>query len=264
VAVLTRVANEKTKTQDSSGLASTSASKEDVLLPRTITFPYSRHSSYSELCALVGAFRPRDVYPCTVDEETWTPEISMRSLFGHLCSGDEFVHDKEMMQKYEERRPLSFRSLRYSTTPSEPTQESRVLDSLKDEQHRDTPSQLERGMHEELADGEDFYTPLAANDRSQIIFISSSSERSANATTGAENPSSSPPAPEHAEPKDAVQSPPKRRRLRFEDCSTPRREKVIRQWAYGAATGLSEECGTWDDFGGLTCVREGKWVEEEL
>jgi hypothetical protein len=40
-------------------------------LPRVITFPYSRHSSYAELCDLVRAFRPKDVYACTVDADTW-------------------------------------------------------------------------------------------------------------------------------------------------------------------------------------------------
>lgn len=40
-------------------------------LPKVITFPYSRHSSYAELCHLVEIFKPRDVYPCTVDEEEW-------------------------------------------------------------------------------------------------------------------------------------------------------------------------------------------------
>ena len=40
-------------------------------LPRVITFPYSRHSSYEELCHLVKVFNPKDVYPCTVDEENW-------------------------------------------------------------------------------------------------------------------------------------------------------------------------------------------------
>ena len=40
-------------------------------LPRLITFPYSRHSSYEELCDLVAAFKPADVYPCTVDERRW-------------------------------------------------------------------------------------------------------------------------------------------------------------------------------------------------
>jgi hypothetical protein len=40
-------------------------------LSRTITFPYSRHSSYAELCDLVRVFRPKDIYACTVDEDTW-------------------------------------------------------------------------------------------------------------------------------------------------------------------------------------------------
>ncbi|KAF4632007.1 hypothetical protein G7Y89_g6124 [Cudoniella acicularis] len=43
----------------------------DDALPRVITFPYSRHSSYAELCDLVRVFQPKDVYPCTVDEATW-------------------------------------------------------------------------------------------------------------------------------------------------------------------------------------------------
>lgn len=41
-------------------------------LPRIITFPYSRHSSYDELCHLVEVFQPMDVYPCTVDEKNWS------------------------------------------------------------------------------------------------------------------------------------------------------------------------------------------------
>jgi hypothetical protein len=54
-------------------------------LPRTITFPYSRHSSYEELCHLVRIFHPKDVYPCTVDEENWDegmflPVASLPSL----------------------------------------------------------------------------------------------------------------------------------------------------------------------------------------
>ena len=40
-------------------------------LPKVVTFPYSRHSSYEELCHLVSVFKPRDVFPCTVDEERW-------------------------------------------------------------------------------------------------------------------------------------------------------------------------------------------------
>ena len=40
-------------------------------LPKVITFPYARHSSYSELCHLVKVFNPNDIHPCTVDEENW-------------------------------------------------------------------------------------------------------------------------------------------------------------------------------------------------
>ncbi|KAL2039199.1 hypothetical protein N7G274_007867 [Stereocaulon virgatum] len=65
-------------------------------LPRKIEFPYSRHSSYEELCHLVSVFKPVDVYPCTVDEERWDRNVSMEHLFGHLCSGTAFAHDREM------------------------------------------------------------------------------------------------------------------------------------------------------------------------
>lgn len=45
---------------------------------------------------MVEAFKPVDVYPCTVDEERWTWDTSIRCLFGHLCSGTISSHDKEM------------------------------------------------------------------------------------------------------------------------------------------------------------------------
>jgi len=83
---------------------STHASKSqepEPALKRVIRFPYSRHSSYSELCGLVSAFRPKDVFPCTVDENAWTPEISMCSLFQSNCSERIFRHDTKMMQLYE-------------------------------------------------------------------------------------------------------------------------------------------------------------------
>jgi hypothetical protein len=71
---------------------------------KTIRFPYSRHSSYSELCELVAAFKPRDIFPCTVDEVTWTPELSMKALFGEYCSGRSFRHDAEMMHTFRARQ----------------------------------------------------------------------------------------------------------------------------------------------------------------
>ncbi|KAA8575701.1 hypothetical protein EYC84_004814 [Monilinia fructicola] len=65
-------------------------------LPKLITFPYSRHSSYPELLDLVKIFKPKDVYPCTVDEEGWHEGLSMEKLFGNHCSASIFRHDSEM------------------------------------------------------------------------------------------------------------------------------------------------------------------------
>ncbi|OAL47259.1 hypothetical protein IQ07DRAFT_682730 [Pyrenochaeta sp. DS3sAY3a] len=87
-------------------MLSTQALKAETgehLRNRTIRFPYSRHSSYSELCFLVAAFNPMDVFPCTVDEAQWTPSKGMRSLFGTHCSSDTFRHDIEMMKLLESR-----------------------------------------------------------------------------------------------------------------------------------------------------------------
>lgn len=40
-------------------------------LPKTICFPYSRHSSLPELQHFVETFRPKDVWPCTVSSVEW-------------------------------------------------------------------------------------------------------------------------------------------------------------------------------------------------
>lgn len=53
-------------------------------LPRIFTFPYSRHASYDELCDLVKAFQPLDVYPCTVNEQRWDEGTSFHS-FTMIC-----------------------------------------------------------------------------------------------------------------------------------------------------------------------------------
>lgn len=65
-------------------------------------FPYSRHSSYTELCQFVAAFRPKDIHPCTVDPASWNEDVSIRRLFGHLCSGYEFSHDLRMRETITE------------------------------------------------------------------------------------------------------------------------------------------------------------------
>ena len=45
---------------------------------------------------MVKAFEPVDVYPCTIDENYLDLSVSIASLFGHLCFGTTFAHDKEM------------------------------------------------------------------------------------------------------------------------------------------------------------------------
>ncbi|PHH60969.1 hypothetical protein CDD81_984 [Ophiocordyceps australis] len=63
-------------------------------LPSIIKFPYSRHSSYPELCAFVQAFKPRDVWPCTANPQQWARQgLSIKSLFGAYCSNTDFAHD---------------------------------------------------------------------------------------------------------------------------------------------------------------------------
>jgi len=64
---------------------------------KTITFPFSRHSSYNELRCLVEAFKPKDVFPCTVAATSWTLDVSMKKLFGDICSADIFWHDQYML-----------------------------------------------------------------------------------------------------------------------------------------------------------------------
>ena len=95
----------------------------------TIRFPYSRHSSYSELCNLVQAFSPRDVYPCTVDEERWAPELGMRNLFDSFCSSDVFRHDAEMMELYESRLDRAQRAKHEHSPQVSPHSPSRPMNT---------------------------------------------------------------------------------------------------------------------------------------
>ena len=44
-----------------------------------------------------------DIYPCTVDYKTWDHDVSMKVLFGHLCSGQIFTHDQSMIKVIEAR-----------------------------------------------------------------------------------------------------------------------------------------------------------------
>jgi hypothetical protein len=69
-------------------------------LNRTIRFPYSRRLLLLRIRGLVRVFCPQDVFPFTVDDNHWTPDLSMRNLFGDLCAGDVVCHDAAMMGMY--------------------------------------------------------------------------------------------------------------------------------------------------------------------
>ena len=141
---------------------SKNASKSSTFVaPRnqTIRFPYSRHSSYTELCELVAAFRPKDVFPCTVDEDNWAPGLSMQDLFGEYCSAKTFRHDAEMMQLYEARMQQQQREKRDREDTQQDTQTT-------DEQLPTSPVAVkrfrERGV--DSADGAEFVTPVESFD----------------------------------------------------------------------------------------------------
>ncbi|KAI5358239.1 Putative RNA recognition motif domain, metallo-beta-lactamase, RNA-binding domain superfamily [Septoria linicola] len=94
----------KRATKLKSGIASVradAAPRPRSGLPSQITFPYSRHASYSELCVLIDVLLPKDIYPCTVDKSSWGPEHTMSYLFGHLYSTPpSFHHDRVMLHLY--------------------------------------------------------------------------------------------------------------------------------------------------------------------
>ncbi|KAK6428281.1 hypothetical protein LTR95_015577 [Oleoguttula sp. CCFEE 5521] len=75
-------------------------------LPTRITFPYSRHSSYTELCHLLEVFKPTDVHPCTVNDTHWGRDQSMAFLFGPLYdSVCKFTHDRMMLKRQRHQKP---------------------------------------------------------------------------------------------------------------------------------------------------------------
>ncbi|KAI0477882.1 beta-lactamase-like protein [Xylariaceae sp. FL0804] len=62
-----------------------------------IRFPYARHSSLPELRQLVGALRPKDIWPCTFSPAHWYEKgWSIRGLFEDCCSGNSYTLDRMM------------------------------------------------------------------------------------------------------------------------------------------------------------------------
>lgn len=64
------------------------------------------------------AFKPKDIYPCTVDRYTYTSDISMEMLFGDICSANIFQADKELHAELGIKDPDAEDSQRSTPSPS--------------------------------------------------------------------------------------------------------------------------------------------------
>lgn len=126
------------------------SNSQDVPLPRSIRFPYSRHSSYEELCDFVKAFRPQDVYPCTVDETTWHEGASVEALFGQYCSQGLYRHDVEMKLRTStwKNTDVGARQIKSEASTQSNNQESEQTDTTDSgpEQDEDGTLSIEKSL----------------------------------------------------------------------------------------------------------------------
>jgi hypothetical protein len=250
---------------------------------RTIRFPYSRHSSYSELCELVSALKPRDIFPCTVDELSWTPDRSMYSLFGKCYNASTFRHDVEMNKLYEARvQQQNEQRVREDTPDSTQatneypcTSPAIVSDSRLDENdpgnaEATVPSEiLDRAKHKAINDA---ITPIRVDSSSTAPSREPSLQqwKSKDSLQASSEGSSLPLAPELVAEERRIMLP----ASAVPDSKTPisssvsaipkaknkRRKLTNRQLAYEAAIGTHL---TWSDYGGLSSTRPQKEREEE-
>jgi hypothetical protein len=244
-------------------------------LNRTIRFPYSRHSSYNELCALVDAFKPKDVFPCTVDEERWNPELGMRYLFGTFCTEDIFRHDTEMMAIYAARLEQESNVKRLSESQEE-TQSNGLHNSCpavkrpRLDHSADAPILIQ-----EQDDSAPFFTPVEplppaqrASAPAKTTEVPMASRIQLSSTTPTPVPQEigvSPPlAPLPPAADMPIVSTPSTRSV-IETPSTARvrkrtHPKTNKQIAYEAALGIRL---TWADYGGLVSTKTKAECEEE-
>ncbi|XEV05661.1 hypothetical protein FSHL1_010948 [Fusarium sambucinum] len=113
-------------------------SVHEEVLPKTICFPYSRHSSLPELCLFIKAFQPKDVWPCTVNTAEWLRKgITIESLFGRFCSGMDFEHDR-VMQALAAKHALDSQNQRHTsqTTVNSDLAPSSPIHEPQDSQER--------------------------------------------------------------------------------------------------------------------------------
>lgn len=217
--------------------------EESRLTNETIRFPYSRHSSYSELCEMLALLKPRDVYPCTVDEDNWTPELSMSNLFGHHCPEIDFRHDTEMMVLYEVRvaREKVKREHEVSQQHDTQTTDEQTLSSPAMAKHAELRTSDPPAQNDESTQEQHFATPSEPPDGTNNRSISLDNDV-ATASSTIFPPTSS---------------------LLSESSShlaRKRRKVTNKHLAYEAAIGSQF---TWHDYGGLESTRRREDKEEQ-
>jgi len=243
---------------------------------RTIRFPYSRHSSYSELCELVAAFRPQDVFPCTVNEAAWTPDLSMQSLFGQYCSTSTFRHDAEMYELYELRTKQQQKDQFFQ----ESTQDSQTS-GLSAAKRLHTTEDVDRVNNESespaevLEHAESEFVEMDETTISSQVLTTTQNKKARSETSVVSDSLSSTKLPRHVaselplSPATELVASRRTTSYVYASISSPatsfenadrRRKLTNRQLAYDAAIGT---CLTWADFGGLTSTRSRTEREEE-
>ncbi|KAF2656135.1 hypothetical protein K491DRAFT_692337 [Lophiostoma macrostomum CBS 122681] len=259
-------------------LATHVAKPEDETRPnRVIKFPYSRHSSYSELCILVDAFKPGDVYPCTVDPDNWTPAMSMRTLFGQHCAtdADSYCHDAKMLEVYESRIERERRGKRNAETQMSDCNERLSPTTPKKSRTAEPQDDAEDSLATEFATpNASFPVPFDYNlvhpgqqaTSSPHPRLSNPPTASANdATASAEPPSASADwtASDLPTRHDILQHPSLRSSASSSETPTssfkPTKRLSNKELAYNAVLGFGL---TWADYGGLVCTQSATEREE--
>lgn len=106
-------------------------------------------------------FKPKDIYPCTTDTENWHEDISIKALFGHLCSGSDFVHDREMMSLEDERVAAARRKRKREEVTMEDSQETSQRSNRSESDAQVTLVDIE---HAQSQDGQ----PGTSNNKSEV------------------------------------------------------------------------------------------------
>jgi hypothetical protein len=236
---------------------------------RTIHLPYSRHSSYSELCSLIAAFEPKDVYPCTVDEAAWTPSQSIKTLFGAHCSSQVFRHDAEMTQLYRARLARAKQDAElYAETQDRGEDDDEDPETGPTVACEDTETREQ--SRSELAFGDEALLPLDENAQDGAGPDPESRLPELRKDLGSTEQTAPKPRLEDVEAPALSNPPPLGLPLPLhasggETASPPRRRKRRRQTnmdiAYEAALGTRL---TWADYGGLECTRRAEERDEAI